>query len=143
MACSLATGIRGRGHWLCASAPTQPSLFEAANIAYGMRSILGDIRDAGTLTRSLREARPEIVLHLAAQPIVRQSYIDPLETYSTNVIGLVSLFEAMRVVDTIRACVNVTSDKCYENREWAYGYRENDAMGGFDPYSSSKAVPSL
>ena len=123
--------------------PTQPSLFDAVNVAHGMRSILGDIRDAGSLTRSLREARPEIVLHLAAQPIVRQSYVDPVETYSTNVMGLVCLFEAMRVVDTIRACVNVTSDKCYENREWAYGYRENDAMGGFDPYSSSKGCAEL
>jgi CDP-glucose 4,6-dehydratase len=118
-------------------------LFDAANVAHGMRSILGDIRDAGSLTRSLREASPEIVLHLAAQPIVRQSYIDPVETYSTNVMGLVCLFEAVRVVNTIRACVNVTSDKCYENREWAYGYRENDAMGGVDPYSSSKGCAEL
>ena len=123
--------------------PTQPSLFEVANVADGMRSIIGDIRDAERLTRSLREARPEIVLHLAAQPIVRQSYVDPVETYSTNVMGLVCLFEAVRVVDTVRACVNVTSDKCYENREWAFGYRENDAMGGFDPYSSSKGCAEL
>lgn len=123
--------------------PTQPSLFDVANVAHGMRSIIGDIRDADTLRRSLSVARPEIVLHLAAQPIVRQSYIDPVETYSTNVMGLVHLFEAMRSISGIKACVNVTSDKCYENREWAYGYRENDAMGGYDPYSSSKGCAEL
>lgn len=123
--------------------PTKPSLFDAANLSKDMHSIIGDIRDAETLTRSLREARPEILLHLAAQPIVRQGYVDPVETFSTNVMGLVNVFEAIRRIDSIRACVNVTSDKCYENREWAYGYRENDAMGGFDPYSSSKGCAEL
>ena len=123
--------------------PTKPSLFDAANLSKDMHSIIGDIRDAETLTQSLREAHPEIVLHLAAQPIVRQSYVDPVETFSTNVMGLVNVFEAIRRIDSIRACVNVTSDKCYENREWAYGYRENDAMGGFDPYSSSKGCAEL
>ena len=125
------------------SPPTEPSLFEVANVGRGMRSHIGDIRDAGALTKALRDARPEIVLHLAAQPIVRQSYVDPVETYSTNVMGLVYLFEAMRAVGGVKACVNVTSDKCYENREWAYGYRENDAMGGYDPYSSSKGCSEL
>jgi CDP-glucose 4,6-dehydratase len=119
--------------------PTQPNLFETANVARAMRSIIGDIRDAEFLKYSLSEARPEIVLHLAAQPIVRQSYVDPVETYSTNVMGLVHLFEAIRHIGGVRVCVNVTSDKCYENREWVYGYRENDAMGGYDPYSSSRA----
>jgi CDP-glucose 4,6-dehydratase len=123
--------------------PTKPSLFDAANLSKDMHSIIGDIRDTETLTQSLREAHPEIVLHLAAQPIVRQSYVDPVETFSTNVMGLVNVFEAIRRIDSIRACVNVTSDKCYENREWAYGYRENDAMGGFDPYSSSKGCAEL
>ena len=123
--------------------PTQPNLFEAANVSRAMRSVIGDIRDAETLSQSLREARPEIVLHLAAQPIVRQSYNDPVETYSTNIMGLVHLFEAIRQVGGVKACVNVTSDKCYENKEWVYGYRENDAMGGYDPYSSSKGCAEL
>jgi CDP-glucose 4,6-dehydratase len=123
--------------------PTQPSIFELAHVARDMRSIIGDIRDAEKLSAALRETKPEIVLHLAAQPIVRQSYVDPVETYSTNVMGLISLYEAMRSVSGIRACVNVTSDKCYENREWSYAYRENDAMGGYDPYSSSKGCAEL
>lgn len=123
--------------------PTRPNLFEAAHVVRGMRSIIGDIRDAEFLKQSLKDARPEIVLHLAAQPIVRQSYNDPVETYSTNVMGLVHLFEAIRKAGTVAACVNVTSDKCYENREWVYGYRENDAMGGYDPYSSSKGCAEL
>lgn len=123
--------------------PTQPNLFEIANVARGMTSIIGDIRDVDKLTNSMREARPEIVIHLAAQPIVRQSYADPVETYSTNIMGLVYLYEAMRAVGGVQVCVNVTSDKCYENKEWPYGYRENDAMGGYDPYSSSKGCAEL
>ena len=123
--------------------PTQPSLFELAHVARDMRSVIGDIRDTEKLSAALREAKPEIILHLAAQPIVRQSYADPVETYSTNVMGLISLYEAMRSIGGIRACVNVTSDKCYENREWSYAYRENDAMGGHDPYSSSKGCAEL
>ena len=123
--------------------PTQPNLFDTANVARGMRSIIGDIRDLEFLKYSLSEARPEIVLHLAAQPIVRQSYVDPIETYSTNVMGLVNLFETIRQVGGVGACVNVTSDKCYENREWVYGYRESDAMGGYDPYSNSKGCAEL
>ena len=123
--------------------PTDPSLFVAANVARGMRSIIGDIRDADHFKGVMREAKPEIVLHLAAQPIVRRSYVDPVETYSINVMGVVNLFEAIRHVGSVRACVNVTSDKCYENREWLHGYRENDAMGGHDPYSSSKGCAEL
>lgn len=124
-------------------APTTPSLYELANVSKNMRSIIGDIRDADTLSSAMRQAKPDIVLHLAAQPIVRQSYVDPTETYSTNVMGLVNLFEAVRAAGCVQVCVNVTSDKCYENMEWPYGYRENDAMGGRDPYSSSKACSEL
>jgi CDP-glucose 4,6-dehydratase len=123
--------------------PTSPALFEVADVGRGMRSIIGDIRDAQQLRAAISDAKPEIVLHLAAQPLVRRSYVDPVETYATNVMGLVNLFEAIRSTGGVRACVNVTSDKCYENREWTYAYRENDAMGGYDPYSSSKGCAEL
>jgi CDP-glucose 4,6-dehydratase len=123
--------------------PTQPSLFEAADIARGMRSVIGDVRDAEGLKRAVSEARPEIVIHMAAQPLVRYSYANPLETYATNVMGLVHLFEAVRATPGIRAVVNVTSDKCYENKEWNWGYREYEPMGGYDPYSSSKGCAEL
>ena len=122
---------------------TSPALFTLAQVECGMRSIIGDIRDADKLSSAIAQARPEVVLHLAAQPIVRQSYADPVGTYATNVMGLVNLFEAIRAYGDVQACVNVTSDKCYENREWAYAYRENDAIGGFDPYSSSKGCAEL
>ncbi|MDR0735960.1 MAG: CDP-glucose 4,6-dehydratase [Zoogloeaceae bacterium] len=123
--------------------PTDPSLFELARIGRDMRSILADIRDAGAILSAMREARPEIILHLAAQPLVRQSYADPVETYATNVMGLVHLFEAARQSDSARVILNVTSDKCYENREWPWSYRENEPLGGHDPYSSSKACAEL
>jgi CDP-glucose 4,6-dehydratase len=123
--------------------PTEPSLFVVADVGRGMRSVIGDIRDPEQLKTVMNEVKPEVVLHLAAQPVVRQSYNDPVETYSTNVMGLVHLFEAIRLTDTVSACVNVTSDKCYDNREWVYGYRENDSMGGYDPYSSSKGCAEL
>ncbi len=123
--------------------PTDPSLFEVANVAQGMRSIIGDIRDAATLTKAMHDASPDIVIHMAAQPLVRRSYIDPVETYSTNVMGTVHLLEAVRQTPSVRAVVNVTSDKCYDNREWVWGYRENEAMGGFDPYSNSKGCAEL
>lgn len=126
-----------------ALAPHAPSLFDAAGVASGMRSLEGDIRDAGTLQAALREARPDIVIHMAAQALVRYSYANPVETYSTNVMGLVHLFEAVRATPGVRAVVNVTSDKCYENREWAWGYRENEPMGGYDPYSNSKGCAEL
>jgi CDP-glucose 4,6-dehydratase len=122
---------------------TDPNLFDVAGVARGMNSVIGDIRDPAHLTQAMQKAAPEIVLHLAAQPIVRRSYADPVETYSTNVMGLVNVFEAIRSVGCVKACVNVTSDKCYENREWAYGYREIDPMGGYDPYSSSKGCAEL
>ena len=123
--------------------PTDPSLFEAAEVAKGMTSIIGDIRDLEHLRRVFAEHQPEIVIHMAAQPLVRYSYIEPVETYSTNVMGTVNLLEAVRSTKSVKAVVNVTTDKCYENREWAWGYRENEAMGGYDPYSSSKGCAEL
>lgn len=125
------------------SPPTKPSLFEVAEVSSGMTSIIGDIRDAALLAKAVRDAKPEIVIHLAAQPIVRLSYEQPVETYSTNVMGLVHLFEAVRQSPGVRAVVNVTSDKCYENKEWVWGYRESEPMGGHDPYSSSKGCAEL
>jgi CDP-glucose 4,6-dehydratase len=124
-------------------APTQPSLFERANVGQGMRSIIGDVRDLDTLKAAMLDAQPEIVIHMAAQPLVRYSYINPVETYSTNVMGTVNLFEAIRATDSVRAVVNVTTDKCYENKEWIWGYRENEPMGGHDPYSNSKGCSEL
>ncbi|WP_310451837.1 CDP-glucose 4,6-dehydratase [Sulfuritalea sp.] len=123
--------------------PTNPSLFEVANVGEGMRSIIADIREAEALARAMREARPEIVIHMAAQPLVRYSYEAPVETYATNVMGTVHLLEAVRQTDTVRAVVIVTSDKCYENKEWPWGYRENEPMGGYDPYSNSKGCAEL
>jgi CDP-glucose 4,6-dehydratase len=152
------TGHTGfKGSWLCLwlqqmgaevtgyalQSPTQPNLFEVADVARGMRSIMGDIRDGATLAATLQNAAPQIVIHMAAQSLVRYSYIDPVETYSTNVMGTVHLLEAVRKTPSVRAVVNVTSDKCYENREWVWGYRENEAMGGFDPYSNSKGCAEL
>ena len=123
--------------------PTNPSLFEVANVSSGMTSIIGDIRDLAHLQKVFTEHQPEIVIHMAAQPLVRYSYLEPVETYSTNVMGTVNLLEAIRQTKSVKAVVNVTTDKCYENREWAWGYRENEAMGGFDPYSSSKGCAEL
>lgn len=123
--------------------PTSPSLFEVAQVAQGMKSNIGDIRDASMLANAMRQAGPEIVIHMAAQPLVRRSYVDPIETYSTNVMGTVHLLEAVRQTPSVRAVVNVTTDKCYENKEWVWGYRENEPMGGFDPYSSSKGCAEL
>ena len=120
-----------------------PSLFAEADVATGMTSVIGDIRELSALKRAVAESAPEIVFHLAAQPLVRASYADPIETYSTNVLGTVNLFEAVRSQGSVRAIVNVTSDKAYENREWAQGYRETDPMGGHDPYSSSKGCAEL
>jgi CDP-glucose 4,6-dehydratase len=123
--------------------PTQPSLFDIAEVGKGMTSIIGDIRDLAHLSEVFAEYKPEIVFHMAAQPLVRYSYIEPVETYSTNVMGSVNLFEAVRATRSVKAVVNVTTDKCYENREWAWGYRENEPMGGYDPYSSSKGCAEL
>ncbi len=125
------------------SAPTIPSLFEQARVADGMTSVIGDVRDLATLSDTLAKAQPEIVFHLAAQSLVRLSYDEPVETYATNVMGTVNLLEACRRVDSVAAVVIVTTDKCYENREWLWPYRENDALGGRDPYSNSKACAEL
>ena len=125
------------------AAPTNPSLFEVAEVGKGMTSIIGDIRNPEKLRSVFVEHKPEIVIHMAAQPLVRYSYIEPVETYSTNVMGTVNLFEAIRSTPSVKAVVNITSDKCYENREWEWGYRENEAMGGYDPYSSSKGCAEL
>lgn len=123
--------------------PTQPSLFELANVESGMHSVIGDVRDPDLLLDAMREAQPEIVLHMAAQPLVRYSYQHPVETYATNVMGTVHLLEAVRIIGGVKAVVNVTTDKCYENREWVWGYRENEPMGGYDPYSNSKGCAEL
>lgn len=123
--------------------PTRPSLFEVARVGQGMSSVIGDVRDADFLRNTMQEAQPDIVIHMAAQPLVRYSYANPVETYATNVMGTVNLLEAVKATPSVRATVNVTTDKCYENREWVWGYRENEAMGGYDPYSSSKACSEL
>jgi CDP-glucose 4,6-dehydratase len=123
--------------------PTRPCLFEVADVAQGMESVIGDIRDSTALSKATREAAPDIVLHMAAQPLVGRSYANPVETYSTNVLGTVHVLEAVRQTPSVRAVVNVTSDKCYDNKEWVWGYRESEPMGGFDPYSNSKGCAEL
>jgi CDP-glucose 4,6-dehydratase len=123
--------------------PTQPSLFKLAKVDRMVNSIIADIRGLGRLTQRMRQSRPEIVIHMAAQPLVRDSYQSPIETYSTNVMGTVHLFEAVRKCSGVKAVVNVTTDKCYENREWPWGYRESEPLGGYDPYSNSKACSEL
>lgn len=123
--------------------PTCPSLFEVADIATGMTSVVGDVRDLEPLKQLLTQQRPEVVFHMAAQPLVRRSYDDPVATYSTNVMGTVHTLEAARQTGGVRAFVNVTSDKCYQNQEWLWGYREGEAMGGYDPYSNSKGCSEL
>ncbi len=122
---------------------TAPSLFEDAGIGDICRHILGDIRDLALLRRVVRDARPEVIFHLAAQPLVRLSYEEPISTLETNVMGTANLLEAVRLEQQRCAVVVVTSDKCYENRGWDYGYRENDALGGHDPYSASKGATEL
>jgi len=123
--------------------PTNPSLFEVANVGQGMTSVIGDIRDQAKLQAVFTEHSPEIVIHMAAQPLVRYSYQNPVETYSTNVMGTVHLLEAVRNTPGVKAVVNVTTDKCYENKEWLWGYREDEPMGGHDPYSNSKGCSEL
>jgi len=123
--------------------PTQPSLFRDARVGEGMVSLEGDVRDLSSTNAAIAHARPDIVIHMAAQSLVRHSHRAPVETYATNVMGTVNVLEAIRSCDSVRAAVNVTSDKCYENREWLWGYRENEPMGGHDPYSSSKGCSEL
>lgn len=142
----LALWLHRLGATVCGYAlapPTNPNLYAAAGVGALLQSIHGDVRDAAALQAALREARPEIVFHLAAQPLVRESYRDPVATFATNVMGTVNLLEAVRHSPEVRAVVNVTTDKCYENREWLWGYRENEALGGHDPYSSSKGCAEL
>jgi CDP-glucose 4,6-dehydratase len=123
--------------------PTEPSLFKSTKLDELIRSDIGDIREYGRLKRSFQEFEPEIVFHLAAQSLVLESYRSPVETYATNVTGTVNVLEACRLSDSVRCAVIVTSDKCYENRNWMWGYRENDRLGGKDPYSNSKACAEL
>ena len=121
--------------------PTNPNHFELLKSEY--ISIIGDIRNKEFLQKAISKSKPEIVFHLAAQPIVRQSYENPVETFETNVIGTLNVFETCRKSHSVKAIINVTSDKCYENKEWIWGYRENDPMGGFDPYSASKGCSEI
>lgn len=154
----LVTGHTGfKGSWMCRvlknagaevtgfslEPPTKPSLFEMANIADGMNSVIGDIRDFDALKACFDAAKPEIVLHLAAQPIVRDSYKAPQYTYETNVMGTVNILECIRLSDCVKSFLNVTTDKVYKNNEWEWGYRENEPLDGFDPYSNSKSCSEL
>lgn len=123
--------------------PSQPSLFKICNIDRFITSIIGDVKDAASLSAAMQNTQPEIVIHMAAQPLVRASYEIPAETFATNVMGTVNLLEAVRSCESVKAVVNVTTDKCYENKEWFWGYRENESLGGYDPYSSSKACSEL
>ena len=123
--------------------PTDPNMFEAINLKDKITHVRGDVRHGDRLSSVFERIKPDIVFHLAAQPIVRRSYKEPKLTYQTNIMGTVNLLEAVRATESVRACVIVTSDKCYENREWVYGYRETDPMGGYDPYSSSKGCAEL
>jgi CDP-glucose 4,6-dehydratase len=146
-----------KGSWLCLwlhslgaevigyalRPPTDPSLFEVCKIDRLVRSTIADVRDAKSLTEVMFEAQPEIVIHMAAQPLVRDSYKVPVETYAINVMGTVNLLEAVRLSKSVKAVINVTTDKCYENKEWVWGYRENEPLGGYDPYSNSKACSEL
>jgi len=123
--------------------PTQPNLFEQAQVASSVRSVSADIRDFPRLSAVIAECRPDVILHMAAQSVVRRGYEDPIETYSSNVMGTVHLLEALRQIKLRCVVVNVTSDKCYRNREWIWGYRETEPMGGRDPYSNSKGCAEL
>jgi CDP-glucose 4,6-dehydratase len=152
------TGHTGfKGSWLCkmlSSAgaevtgyalepPTNPSLFRLARIDKDIRSVVGDIRDYRTLKKVFDEAEPEFVFHLAAQPIVREGYKNPVYTYETNVMGTVHILECLRNSDCVKSFLNVTTDKVYKNKEWEWGYRENEELDGFDPYSNSKSCSEL
>jgi CDP-glucose 4,6-dehydratase len=126
------------------TAPTKPSMFEIGNVNdVLLESIIGDITDLELLTRSVHRAKPDIIIHMAAQPLVRESYNNPVNTFNTNVMGTVNILEAARTCSSVRVILNVTTDKVYENQEWTWGYRENESLGGYDPYSSSKACSEL
>jgi len=154
----LITGHTGfKGSWLCLllthlgadvygyslEPPTHPSLYQEAKIDELVTSTIGDIRDLTLLSKTIQSVQPEIVIHMAAQPLVRESYKRPVETYSINVMGTVNLLEACRNTASVKSIVVVTTDKCYENKEWQWGYRENEPMGGYDPYSNSKGCAEL
>jgi len=125
------------------SPPTNPNLFHLADVAQNMNSVQGDIRDLTPLISCLADHQPEIIIHLAAQSLVKASYNNPVETYSTNVMGTVNVLEAVRHSNTVKVVIIVTSDKCYDNKEWFWSYRENEPMGGYDPYSNSKGCAEL
>lgn len=136
---SMGAALRG----VALAPPTEPALFDVARIAEGMEHSLADIRDFGAVKSQMDEFRPEIVINMAAQSLVRLSYNQPIETYATNVMGTVHVLEAARNAGSVKAIVNITTDKCYENREWVWGYREDEPMGGHDPYSNSKGCAEL
>lgn len=154
----LVTGHTGfKGSWMCKvllmhgakvvgyslEAPTEPSLFAVLQLDKQMTSVIGDIRDLKHLQDTMQQYRPEIVIHMAAQPIVRESYVDPVYTYEANVMGTVHFLEAVRHCDSVKSVINVTTDKVYQNNEWEWGYREIDALDGYDPYSNSKSCSEL
>ena len=154
----LITGHTGfKGTWMCKlltmmgadvtgyalKAPTNPSLFDMCNVASDMNSVEGDIRDIEHLKKVFEEFQPEIVIHMAAQPLVRESYQNPVYTYETNVMGTVNIMECVRLNPCVKSFVNVTTDKVYLNKEWQWGYRENEELNGFDPYSNSKSCSEL
>jgi CDP-glucose 4,6-dehydratase len=137
-----AMGAKVHGYALAPS--TQPNFFTLTNVVEGMAShTIADIRDTKKINNLIEQVKPEIVFHMAAQPLVRYSYAEPVETYAINVMGTVNLLESLRHSSSVKAVVNVTTDKCYENREWLRPYRESDALGGYDPYSNSKACSEL
>jgi CDP-glucose 4,6-dehydratase len=135
--------LGARVHGFALAPPTQPALFDQLGLGSRLEHELGDLRDAAAVARSLQAARPDFVFHLAAQSLVRHSYTAPVDTYATNVLGTIHVLEALRALDKPCAAVLVTTDKCYENREWIHGYREVDPLGGYDPYSSSKAAAEI
>ena len=154
----LITGHTGfKGTWMCKllemaganvtgyalEAPTSPSLFEMCKISENMNSIIGDIRDLEHLKKVFSEVQPEIVIHMAAQPLVRESYQNPVYTYETNVMGTVNILECVRLTSSVKSFLNVTTDKVYLNKEWEWGYRENEELNGYDPYSNSKSCSEL
>ncbi len=154
----LVTGHTGfKGSWMCQSllelgaclagysleCPTNPALFELLRLKQHMNSIMGDIRNTESIIRTVKEFKPDIVFHMAAQPIVLESYKDPVYTYETNVIGTVNVLEAVRKCPAVGSVVNITTDKVYKNNEWCWGYRENDRLNGYDPYSNSKSCSEL
>ena len=154
----LITGHTGfKGSWMCQmlsmagaditgyalEAPTSPSLFDICGLSKQIHSVIGDIRDLAHLQQVFTDCQPEIVIHMAAQPIVRESYKNPVYTYETNVMGTVNVMECVRLTPSVKSFLNVTTDKVYRNKEWEWGYRENEELNGFDPYSNSKSCSEL